>query len=322
MPHFVVSATGQASQTVEAVNWLAALGQALEMLGLTRSLERLACEILPNESVVCRDVKTGMGFVVMPTTSQGATDEASGEAYSNDNFGVRNLPAAVFQANLAHDLRTPLNSILGYAGMMAEEAEDHNMASLAKDARLVSGEAAVLLELLESGLESNRLTWGDLDSQTQEFSVDELLDDVVAAFQLEVVGTGNTLKVDGAGESVTMCSDPTFLRDVLLECMRWSNGRVEKGTITLSAAVEGEDDETWVTFEVSDTGAPLDDAERAGLFTVYASTETVSGAAARAIRRGTARELCRRLGGDLQLKSAPQERSALSIRIPQKRTDD
>lgn len=49
---------------VEAPNWVAALGLGLQSLEKVAKLERLACEVLPNGTVIARDIKSGTGFVV------------------------------------------------------------------------------------------------------------------------------------------------------------------------------------------------------------------------------------------------------------------
>lgn len=57
--------------TVEAGNWLAALGLGLDRLGVVADIHRLACEVLPNGTVIARDVRTGSGFVVRPEQAEG-----------------------------------------------------------------------------------------------------------------------------------------------------------------------------------------------------------------------------------------------------------
>lgn len=64
MSHFSVSSRGSSPVEVEAPNWVAALGLGLEGLGCAADLERLACEMLPNGTVIARDIKTGTGFIV------------------------------------------------------------------------------------------------------------------------------------------------------------------------------------------------------------------------------------------------------------------
>lgn len=76
MPEFEVSPADGSAVRIEAANWLSALGDGLDELGVVEALERLACEVLPNGRVIARDVRTGQGFVVMPLLGDDArTDE-------------------------------------------------------------------------------------------------------------------------------------------------------------------------------------------------------------------------------------------------------
>lgn len=64
MPRFQVSTRGRPPVEVEAGNWLTALGLGLDQLGAVDALDRLACEVLPNQTVIARDARSGMGFIV------------------------------------------------------------------------------------------------------------------------------------------------------------------------------------------------------------------------------------------------------------------
>ena len=66
MPRFQVSTRGRPPVDVDAGNWLTALGLGLDQLGAVDALDRLACEVLPNGTVIARDARSGMGFVVLP----------------------------------------------------------------------------------------------------------------------------------------------------------------------------------------------------------------------------------------------------------------
>ena len=54
---------------VEAGNWMVALGLGLDALGLDSAVERLACEVLPNGTVIARDPRAGRSFVVQPAAA-------------------------------------------------------------------------------------------------------------------------------------------------------------------------------------------------------------------------------------------------------------
>jgi len=63
---FLVSVRGGTPSDVLAANWLSALGDGLEQLGIVGDIDRLACEVLPNGTVIARDVRTGAGYIVQP----------------------------------------------------------------------------------------------------------------------------------------------------------------------------------------------------------------------------------------------------------------
>jgi len=64
MPTFSVTARGLSSVEVEGLNWIVALGAGLAELGRVADLTRLACEVLPNGTVIARDIASGTGYVV------------------------------------------------------------------------------------------------------------------------------------------------------------------------------------------------------------------------------------------------------------------
>ncbi len=70
MSRFQVSAPGIRPASVEAGNWLAALGLGLDKLGLDADFNRLACEVLPNGTVIAQDVRSGNRFVVRPEVDE------------------------------------------------------------------------------------------------------------------------------------------------------------------------------------------------------------------------------------------------------------
>ena len=72
-------------------------------------------------------------------------------------------------AHLRHDLRTPLNQIIGYAELLIEEAADASQGSYAKDLGRIRGAASTLLGLINENLKDDRLTLrGEIVGQGEE----------------------------------------------------------------------------------------------------------------------------------------------------------
>lgn len=82
MPHFVVSSRGIPSVTVDAGNWLTALGIGLDELGVVGGLDRLACEVLMNGTVIARDARSGTGYIVTEGKGEARPETSPGFAPS------------------------------------------------------------------------------------------------------------------------------------------------------------------------------------------------------------------------------------------------
>jgi len=93
LQRFQVSTRGQPPVEVSAGNWLTALGLGLDALGAVDRLDRLACEVLPNHTVIARDARSGTGFVVVPL---GSAAERSHETESGPvGFAAAHVPEEV-----------------------------------------------------------------------------------------------------------------------------------------------------------------------------------------------------------------------------------
>ena len=85
MGTYRVSSRALGSVEVEAGNWLVALGEGLGRLGVVANMDRLACEVLPNATILVRDVRRGDGYVVQPIAAATALALELEEAGGNDD---------------------------------------------------------------------------------------------------------------------------------------------------------------------------------------------------------------------------------------------
>jgi len=79
----MVSERGGTSEAIDAPNWLVALGVGLDRFGSVTAIDRLACEVLINGTVLARDARTGQGYVVRPLKEE-ATDRLEGLGASDE----------------------------------------------------------------------------------------------------------------------------------------------------------------------------------------------------------------------------------------------
>lgn len=79
MRRWSVGARGQAPVQIEANSWLVALGLGLERLDEADGIERLACEVLQNGTVIVRDISNGNSYVVQPFGVEQEADDDFGD---------------------------------------------------------------------------------------------------------------------------------------------------------------------------------------------------------------------------------------------------
>src|SRR3954453_7308605 len=80
------------------------------------------------------------------------------------------MSAADLFRGLRHDLRTPINHIIGYSELLLEEAEDLGLMSVGDDLQKIHQAGTLLLSLVNDALDASRLaTEGrELDRLSQE----------------------------------------------------------------------------------------------------------------------------------------------------------
>ena len=171
----------------------------------------------------------------------------------------------VLLRNLSHDIRTPLNGILGLMEKLEDEPTTEQAQSDREKAKLASNQ---LLRLVDNLLEMSRLKTGDLELSSETFSLDQLLDAVVehAHPRAEEQGVAIRLEKDsGFAEAPKVKGSPIYvgqvLDNIIDNAVRFNN---EGGRVSIRAGVSvAEDSEpvdlTPCGLEPSGTGSSVAD---------------------------------------------------------------
>src|SRR5512144_1908016 len=81
------------------------------------------------------------------------------------------LTERAFLANLRHELRTPINAIIGYSEMLIEDAQDHGQDTLAADLDKIHSAGSQLLARVNEILDPARIEAGGLGTDLETFGV-------------------------------------------------------------------------------------------------------------------------------------------------------
>jgi PAS domain S-box-containing protein len=158
-----------------------------------------------------------------------------------------------FLANITHEVRTPLNGILGMTGLALEtdlQADQREYLELVKS----SGEA--LLSLVTDVLDFSKYEAGKLGLDCVEFSVRTLLREVLRPLALRASVSGLVFE-SGVDDSVPerLNGDPTRIGQVLRNLVGNAIKFTDDGKVAVRVRAESvQDSRVTLSFSITDTG--------------------------------------------------------------------
>ena len=170
-----------------------------------------------------------------------------------------------FLANMSHEIRTPMTAILGYADMLSEDREMiENPAEATAAAHSIHANANHLLTVINDILDVSKIEAGKLLVERIAMSPAQIVADVDSLVGARARGKGLEFRVeyDGAIPSVIE-SDPTRLRQILLNLCGNAVKFTEVGGVTISVSCDGES--RSLVFAVTDTGIGMSSEQCAAI---------------------------------------------------------
>ena len=224
-----------------------------------------------------------------------------------------------FLASMSHELRTPLNAVIGYSELLQDELQDMGNEQLIKDAAKINAAGRNLLVLINDVLDLSKIEAGKVELSIEKVQIGKLMEDIEATVQPLAEKGHNIFNYSMEGHIVDFVSDPTKLHQILLNLLGNACKFTENGEIHLLARKVAVNNESWVYFQVSDTGKGISRDEVDNLFDEFNQAGNTEDK-----RKGTglglaiSRKLCRLLGGDITLKSAVGVGSTFTVALPLK----
>jgi signal transduction histidine kinase len=214
---------------------------------------------------------------------------------------------------LAHELRTPLHCVLGYAELLCDQLEAPEASLLLADALRVRDLALHQLALLEDVLDLARLEHGGMRLRIEPVEAIEVMKGVAEAALPLVRRGGNRILLLDDGEAWTL-ADETRLRQVLLNLVGNAAKFTRDGLVSLGAsAVNGS-----VRLHVSDTGGGMTPEEATRVFQPFRQANAAVAATHGGTGLGLAisKELCERMGGAIAVQTSVGEGTTFTVTLP------
>ena len=164
-------------------------------------------------------------------------------------------------AKADHALRSPLNAIIGYGELLAEELRQQGQNTSAEDTRHIVHAAKKLNDMLEEVLHLGSLLSGTLQKQPTPFSPIEVLQRIESEARPSIENKGNRLTIRTSGEDTPITQDKNHLHRLLAQLLANANHWTENGAIHITATWDREK----LVLSVEDEGPKLTPLQRKAL---------------------------------------------------------
>jgi signal transduction histidine kinase len=225
-----------------------------------------------------------------------------------------NEAKSVFLAKMNHQLRTPLNAVIGYSEILLEDAEARREESQMRDLERINSAGRHLLALVTDVLDVGKITSKDVELVLRPVDLAGLIDDVVSTCRSLVTINRNEFVVDKGDDLGTVFTDETRLRQIVFNLLSNAGKFTSKGVVTLGVSRAAD----AFVISVKDTGIGISRDNIEKLFTDFSQAEASTSTKYGGTGLGLAlcRRLCHLMGGEISVESDVGRGSTFAVRLP------
>lgn len=230
-----------------------------------------------------------------------------------------NQAKSAFLFNMSHDLRTPMNAILGYTDLAAEHLQEPEKLEGYMNHIRVSGEK--LLSIINSVLELARIENNQTAIEESAIKAGEGFDSCIVMFKTALEEKNQTLTIEKDIHYPYIYIDNPHVSEIVLNIISnaikyTGNG----GNIHCILRQKPGEQEGWCTTEivVSDNGIGMSEEFQQRIFEAFSRerSSTVSGVPGTGLGMGIVKKLVDLMHGTIEVESRLGEGSTFTVRIP------
>ncbi|OIQ85951.1 autoinducer 2 sensor kinase/phosphatase LuxQ [mine drainage metagenome] len=248
---------------------------------------------------------------------------------ARDSEAARELAARAdatksqFLANVSHEMRTPLNGVIGMLDLLLQSSLRGDQTRMAE----ISRRSAVnLLGIINDLLDFSKIEAGRFEVASDPVELHRLLGEEIETFRNLAAKAGCELEhhIDAAVPTCIVGDDLRLrqvLNNLLANAIKFSSGQSRAGRIELRTSLAGPG---RLEITIADNGIGIDAATQARLFRPFEQADpgTTKRYGGTGLGLTITRHLVELMGGTIQLHSEPGAGSTFVIRLPLRRCAD
>jgi signal transduction histidine kinase/CheY-like chemotaxis protein len=228
-----------------------------------------------------------------------------------------------FLASMSHEMRTPLNAVIGLSELVLEDSGISK--TVEANLEKIYGAGETLLSLVNDILDISKIEAGKFELNENEYDVPSLINDTV---------TNNIIRI---GEKpiefilsikddlpALLFGDELRIKQVLSNLLSNAIKYTKQGTVELGMDCSREGETVWLTAWVKDSGMGIKPEDIGNLFSDYAQMDIKSNRKVEGTGLGLpiAKKMTELMNGTITVESEYGKGSVFTIRIEQKHVTD
>ena len=178
---------------------------------------------------------------------------------------------SVFLSNLSHELRTPMNGIIGFTDLLLENEKDSEKQEYLK---IILDSSNQLHNVLSDIIEMSKLEAGTVQAKSEIFGLKKIITDICASMQSDRLIAENNVPIVNLAqkhEEVLIISDNVKLRQIIINLMNNAIKFTKNGKVEIDYSVDNEK----VCITVRDNGVGISKEDINNIFDRFYQTKNV-----------------------------------------------
>lgn len=230
-----------------------------------------------------------------------------------------NKAKSAFLFNMSHDIRTPVNAIIGYAGLSRNHLHEPDKLSEYLSNIRTCGQK--MLSIIDNILEIARIENNQIVLEESICNIEESFDSCIVMFNTAVQEKHQTITVHKQVANPYVYIDSSHLSEIVLNVI--SNAikyTGQNGKIDCCLTQKPHEDADWCYMEISiaDNGIGMSEEFQAHIFESFSRehSSTISGIEGTGLGMGIVKNLVDLMHGTIEIQSSPGKGSTFTICIP------
>jgi PAS domain S-box-containing protein len=260
----------------------------------------------------------GYAMIMRDVTAEKAAEKELNDAKTQAESA--SAAKSAFVANISHELRTPMNAVLGISQILARtplNAEQRQYLDM------VSGAGRSLLALLNDVLDFSKIEANKLELAEDDFLIDDVLSALAAVMAMTNAEKGLALShCVEADVPLSLHGDVQRIQQVLLNLVSNALKFTDSGTVSVHASRDAAQP-GMLRWEVSDTGIGISAEQIQRLFSPFSQADASMARRYGGTGLGLAisQRLAQMMGGSIEVASTPGRGTVFSFLMPLREGD-